>query len=209
MVDEEITRENQVERPPKQYEDAVPSVVEETLPLGIDDKTLEKGLLDLGHGEVESLTGGVSCVEKHTMGPTKSERSGEDVFGEHDVSVSDTEDLLDDLEKVLGAVDVGSESGSSDGLSNFELKELGRVDESSESVNTYPIRDFDLDLRVELGRASIHRNEVAKLRRGSVVKLGELVGDPVNVYADGRLVAHGEVLVLDGKFCVRVTELNL
>jgi flagellar motor switch protein FliN/FliY len=49
--------------------------------------------------------------------------------------------------------------------------------------------------------------ELLKLRRGSVVSLDKLAGDPVDVYVNGRLIARGEVLVLNDNFCVRVAEL--
>jgi flagellar motor switch protein FliN/FliY len=41
---------------------------------------------------------------------------------------------------------------------------------------------------------------------GAVVPLAEAASDPVNVFADGRLVARGDLIVLDGRFCLRVTE---
>ena len=46
-----------------------------------------------------------------------------------------------------------------------------------------------------------------KLRKGSVVTLDKLAGDPVDLYVNGRLVARGEILVLNDNFCVRVAEL--
>jgi flagellar motor switch protein FliN len=61
-------------------------------------------------------------------------------------------------------------------------------------------------LRVELGRTQLRSEELIELRKGSVVPLDRLAGDSVDVYADGRLVARGEVLALDGKFGVRVVE---
>ncbi len=69
------------------------------------------------------------------------------------------------------------------------------------------ISDVDLDLKIELGRTQMHLDEVLKLRKGSVVTLDKLAGDPVDVYVNGRLVARGEVLVLNENFCVRVAEL--
>ena len=65
----------------------------------------------------------------------------------------------------------------------------------------------ELDVRIELGRAEICRQEVARLRRGSIVPLDNSRGEPVDVLIDGRLVARGEVLVLHERFCVRVTQL--
>jgi len=50
-------------------------------------------------------------------------------------------------------------------------------------------------------------DEILKLRRGSVVTLDKLAGDPVDIYVNGRLIARGEVLVLNDNFCVRVAEL--
>ena len=46
-----------------------------------------------------------------------------------------------------------------------------------------------------------------QLRRGSVVPLDKLAGDPVDVFVNGRMVARGEVLVLNDNFCVRIAEL--
>jgi flagellar motor switch protein FliN/FliY len=69
------------------------------------------------------------------------------------------------------------------------------------------LRDVDLDLRIELGRTHMLLEDVLKLRRGSVVTLDKLAGDPVDLYANGRLVARGEIMVLNDNFCVRVAEL--
>ncbi len=49
--------------------------------------------------------------------------------------------------------------------------------------------------------------EVVGLRDGSVVTLDKLAGDPVDILVNGRLVARGEVLVLNDNFCVRVAEI--
>ena len=64
-----------------------------------------------------------------------------------------------------------------------------------------------LDLQIEFGRTHICRDELLKLRTGSVVPLDNAADDPVDIYADGSLIARGKVLVLDGNFGVRVVEL--
>jgi flagellar motor switch protein FliN len=64
-----------------------------------------------------------------------------------------------------------------------------------------------LDLRIELSRTRMHRDEASKLRTGAVIPLDEPISEPVNVYAGGRLVARGEMLVVDEKLAVRVVEL--
>ena len=67
--------------------------------------------------------------------------------------------------------------------------------------------DVELDLRIELGRTQMRLEEVLRLRTGSVVALDKLAGDPVDIYINGRLIAQGEVLVMNERFGVRVTRL--
>ncbi len=62
-------------------------------------------------------------------------------------------------------------------------------------------------IRIELGRRSLTLDEVEQLGRGSVVRLQERQGDPVNVYADELLIARGQLLLQDGCLGVRITEL--
>jgi flagellar motor switch protein FliN/FliY len=64
-----------------------------------------------------------------------------------------------------------------------------------------------LDLKIELGRTQMHLEDVLRLSQGAVVTLDKLAGDPVDIYANGQLIARGEVLVLNDNFCVRVAEL--
>ena len=68
------------------------------------------------------------------------------------------------------------------------------------------LRDVELDVRIELGRARMRIEEILKITTGAVVELDRLAGEPVDVYVSDRLVARGEVVVLDEKFAVRVTE---
>ena len=69
------------------------------------------------------------------------------------------------------------------------------------------MRDVELDLTIELGRTHMHLEDVLKLKQGAVVPLDKLAGDPADIYVNGRLIARGEVLVLNDNFCVRVAEL--
>src|SRR5687767_8763764 len=64
------------------------------------------------------------------------------------------------------------------------------------------LRDVELNVRIELGRTRMAVGDVLNLDEGSVVELDRLAGDPVDVFVNDRLVARGEVLVLDEKFCV-------
>jgi flagellar motor switch protein FliN/FliY len=69
------------------------------------------------------------------------------------------------------------------------------------------LRDVDLNVKIELGRSRMLVEDVLKLAEGSVVELDKLAGDPVDVFVNDRLVARGEVLVLNDNFCVRINEI--
>ncbi len=76
----------------------------------------------------------------------------------------------------------------------------------SKGLTLDDLGDVDLDISIELGRTEILIEDVLKLREGSVVSLNKFAGDPVDIVANGRLVARGELLVIDGKFGVRLSE---
>jgi flagellar motor switch protein FliN/FliY len=67
--------------------------------------------------------------------------------------------------------------------------------------------DVDLQVMIELGRTEMLVEDVLRLGSGSVVELDKLAGDPVDVYVNNRLVARGEVLVLNDNFCIRISEI--
>ena len=116
----------------------------------------------------------------------------------------DTESLLNQAESALREVE---DSLRAPKLQQYRLEELIGSDGPPEKVSMDLLRDVTLDLKIELGRTRMHLDEILQLRKGSVVTLDKLAGDPVDVYVNGRLVARGEVLVLNDNFCVRVAEL--
>lgn len=69
------------------------------------------------------------------------------------------------------------------------------------------LNDVQLDVKIELGRSQMLIEDVLKLGSGSVVELDKLAGDPVDVLVNDRLVARGEVLILNDNFCVRISEI--
>ncbi|HZE96536.1 MAG TPA: flagellar motor switch protein FliN [Planctomycetota bacterium] len=77
----------------------------------------------------------------------------------------------------------------------------GRGDASLEFLG-----DVNVQVRVELGSSKMNVQEVLQLGSGSIVGLDSLVGDPVNIFVNDRLVARGEVLVVRDNFAVRITE---
>lgn len=67
--------------------------------------------------------------------------------------------------------------------------------------------DVKLGVNVELGRASIKVKDILSLQPGSLVELNRLAGDPVEIIVNEKLIARGEVIVIDDNFAVRVTDI--
>jgi len=88
---------------------------------------------------------------------------------------------------------------------------FGQLDASPPSRppdrNIDPILDVALQVRVELGATEMTVEEVLALSIGSVVELDRLAGEPVDIVVNNRLLARGEVVVVEENFGVRVTEL--
>lgn len=76
------------------------------------------------------------------------------------------------------------------------------------NVNFGVLADVELEITVELGRRRLPLAELLRLTTGSVVELEKLVGEPLEVYANGRLIAEGEAVVIDEQFGVRITNLS-
>ena len=89
----------------------------------------------------------------------------------------------------------------------FKLPSFQQVMADAQVSSIDLLRDVELNVKIELGRSRMLVEDVLKLAEGSVVELDKLAGDPVDVFVNDRLVARGEVLVLNDNFCVRVNEI--
>ena len=67
--------------------------------------------------------------------------------------------------------------------------------------------DVPLNITVELGRVNLNLREVLELHQGSLIQLDKLAGEPLDIYANGKLIARGEVVVIEENFGVRITEI--
>jgi flagellar motor switch protein FliN/FliY len=69
------------------------------------------------------------------------------------------------------------------------------------------LMDVNVELSVELGRARRSIKDVLSFGEGSIVELSKLAGDPVDLLINGKLIGHGEVVVIDENFGIRITEI--
>ncbi|MGE5609129.1 MAG: flagellar motor switch protein FliN [Bacillota bacterium] len=105
------------------------------------------------------------------------------------------------------AADSGASSAPSLPAEELKLPDFQQVMKEAQVSSVDLLRDVDLNVKIELGRAHMLVEDVLKLTEGSVVELDKLAGDPVDVFVNERLVARGEVLVLNDNFCVRINEI--
>jgi flagellar motor switch protein FliN/FliY len=68
------------------------------------------------------------------------------------------------------------------------------------------ILDIPVTISMEIGRTQISIRNLLKLNQGSVVELDRLAGEPLDVLVNGTLIAHGEVVVVNEKFGIRLTD---
>lgn len=78
--------------------------------------------------------------------------------------------------------------------------------EGNEDVNLDVILDIPVTLSMEIGRTRISIRNLLQLNQGSVVELDRLAGEPLDVMVNGTLVAHGEVVVVNERFGIRLTD---
>ncbi len=86
------------------------------------------------------------------------------------------------------------------------LRDEGGGVAASEDANLEVILDVPVTISMEIGRAQISIRHLLQLNQGSVVELDRLAGEPLDVLVNGTLIAHGEVVVVNDKFGIRLTD---
>jgi flagellar motor switch protein FliN/FliY len=124
-----------------------------------------------------------------------------------DANASDEQKAIDELLKQATFEDPQSVARELPPTSNLDLPNFNQIAQDAQTSSIDLLRDVDLNVKIELGRSQMLVEDVLKLGEGSVVELDKLAGDPVDVFVNERLVARGEVLVLNDNFCVRINEI--
>jgi len=121
----------------------------------------------------------------------------------------DIDYLLRRAEEALESITSGSGnlSGGTPEIIEFQFPEFGGSTPNSDHATLDQFSEVELDIKIELGRTNMYLEDILKLRKGSVVALDKIAGDAVDIFVNERLIARGEVLVLNDNFCVRVAEL--
>lgn len=89
-------------------------------------------------------------------------------------------------------------------LNDLESDNMPVVNENETNLDM--ILDIPVTIAMEIGRTKISIRNLLQLNQGSVVELDRLAGEPMDVLVNGTLVAHGEVVVVNEKFGIRLTD---
>ncbi len=132
---------------------------------------------------------------------------GDDLESQMAAAMGGEESTLE--ESLLDGLSEGLEGGDDSGVSiqPAEFQQLRPTDESGEKDNVNRLMDVSLILSVELGRKKMQIREILDLGPGKIIELDKLAGEPVDLLVNGKMLARGEVVVVDENFGVRITDL--
>ena len=91
-------------------------------------------------------------------------------------------------------------------INDEEIQEESGQGEEHSARELDFILDIPLELSVELGKTKMLVNDLLQLAQGSIIELNKLAGEPLEVYINRKLIARGEVVVVNEKFGVRLTD---
>ena len=124
---------------------------------------------------------------------------------EENISQEELDDLI--AEAANQMPEKSDEDGAEGEAAPYDFKEVQPAGAGDKDRNINMLMDVSLNLRVELGRRKMNIEDILRLAPGSVVELDKLAGDSLDILVNNRLVARGEVLVLNDNFCIRVTSI--
>lgn len=116
-----------------------------------------------------------------------------------DETDSATEDTTEEQQTDDTGPDTASEA--------LEIPGVGSQEDAGELKDLDFILDIPLQITVELGRTRMLINDLLQLGQGSVVQLTKMAQEPMDIHVNGKLFARGEVVVVNEKFGVRLTDI--
>jgi flagellar motor switch protein FliN len=139
-------------------------------------------------------------MEQSEIDRLMSEASSPTDTGEKSSDDIGWDDVKEELEATKGG-------GVKTEVSEVHFSELKNKEQEKGSLDLDFILDIPLTLTVELGRNRLLINEMLQLGQGSVIELTKLAGEPMDIYVNQRLIARGEVVVVNEKYGVRLTDI--
>ena len=123
----------------------------------------------------------------------------------NDTNTDPNEALADEWAAALEEQD--EQAGADTPAASTALFEELTDDSAGGAVNMDSILDVPVTISMEIGRTKINIRNLLQLNQGSVVELDRLAGEPMDVLVNGTLIAQGEVVVVNEKFGLRLTDI--
>ncbi|MEE4817154.1 flagellar motor switch protein FliN [Pseudomonas alliivorans] len=138
---------------------------------------------------------------------------------ENDMTSAEDQALADEWAAALGEAGEGGQddidallaADAGNATNRMTMEEFGSVPKSAGPVsldgpNLDVILDIPVSISMEVGSTDINIRNLLQLNQGSVIELDRLAGEPLDVLVNGTLIAHGEVVVVNEKFGIRLTD---
>ena len=119
---------------------------------------------------------------------------------ENDASMDEWAAAMEEAGTPMGDASAQAESVP---LDNLQSSATGK----GEDINLDVILDIPVTIAMEIGNTKINIRNLLQLNQGSVVELDRMAGEPLDVMVNGTLIAHGEVVVVNEKFGIRLTDI--
>ncbi len=121
-----------------------------------------------------------------------------------DLDSKQDDGVMDEWAEALAEAGTGGRSQAKPASLN-NLIDDGRL-KSSDDVNLEVILDIPVTISMEVGSTKINIRNLLQLNQGSVIELDRMAGEPLDIKVNGTLIAHGEVVVVNEKFGIRLTD---
>jgi len=167
----------------------------------IDSTIMQLIPIDFGLEMVESLMNTSSYSIESSEGNIPLE-STEDLYGSIPIDESNNSKTTSDNQQR----NLSQENHVVVKKPVFESFDSNKKTTHKESIDL--VGDIPIELTVELGRTVKKIGEILEYGPGTVIELDKLVGEPLNVYANGKFIARGEVVVIDDNFGIRITDIE-
>ena len=113
--------------------------------------------------------------------------------------------MVEEKDEKKAEAEIAEEKNQGETVDNSNTKEDEKVERSS-LENLRVLENIDVKLTVEVGGAEIKLRELLRVNEGSVIELERLAGDPLDILANGTIIAKGEVVMIGERFGIRFTE---
>ena len=164
-----------------------------------EEKDTEAGTAAAGEGETASLGGQAAPARDGVPAPDQAAAEKGEQFAGMDTEkleeVGKKGSMVDQSEVITGR------------RVEFDEFQNGGKGANGDSHSMALLKDIEMEVSVQLGQIEMPLGKVLQLSKGSIIELDKLAGEPVDILVNGSKIAHGEVVVIDEHFGVRISNL--